>query len=182
MVMVARAKEWTLDELHRLPEDGNKYELVFGELFVTPAPSEDHEMILVRLTELLVPYVKANALGVVFRPRAIVRFRGSEVEPDLFVRPPRPAVRRTPVKDWDDAPSPLLVVEVLSPTTRRRDVGAKRDLYLSAGAGEYWVIDPDERCVRVIRAAREDTVVGDTLIWSPHGADPLSVDVSALFG
>src|SRR4051812_40987176 len=73
MAMPNAARAWTLDELHRLPDDGNKYELVEGALFLTPVPNEDHETILARLSGLLVPYVAANALGTVYHPRAVVR-------------------------------------------------------------------------------------------------------------
>jgi len=177
MAMVSRAKRWTLDELHRLPDDGNKYEVVFGELFVTPAPSEEHEMILARLNALLVPYVAAYHLGAVFRPRAVVRWEGSEVEPDLFVR----ALRPVPKKDWEGAPVPLLVVEVLSPTTRRRDLSDKRRLYLVSGVGEYWVVDPELRNVRVMRADTDDVFVDDQLTWTPTDAPRLVIRVPELF-
>jgi Uma2 family endonuclease len=119
MSMVARAKQWTLDELHRLPDDGNKYEVVFGELFVTPPPSEEHETILARLNAALVPC---------------------------------------------------------------RDLASKRELYLSAGAAEYWAIDPVARNVRVIRAGREDTIVDESVSWAPRAAPPLVISVPALFG
>src|SRR5437879_10945231 len=89
MHMATQTKRWTLEELHSLPDDGNKYELVRGDLFVTPPPSEEHETILARLHALLIPYVAANALGMVYSPRSVVRFDGSEVEPDLMVRQPR---------------------------------------------------------------------------------------------
>jgi len=79
------AFEWTLEELHRLPDDGNKYELVRGELFVTPAPSLAHERLAVVLSDMLGDYVRRAGIGRVFRPRAVVRFRGSEVEPDVMV-------------------------------------------------------------------------------------------------
>ena len=177
MSMVAMAKHWTLDELHRLPDDGNKYEVVFGELFVTPAPTEEHETILARLNAILVPYVTAHGLGAVFRPRAIIRFDGSEAEPDLFVRAVSPKSRR----DWDAAPVPLLVVEVLSHTTRRRDLGSKRELYLEAGAAEYWVIDPERCDVRVIRPGQADKLVDDRLTWAPSSATPLALSVPDLF-
>ncbi|MEO8624678.1 MAG: Uma2 family endonuclease, partial [bacterium] len=99
MHMATDTKRWTLDELQRLPEDSNKYELVRGELFVTPAPTGEHETILARLSMRLVPYVFANDLGMVFHPRAIVRFDGSEVEPDLMVRRLHPGGSF----DWDEA-------------------------------------------------------------------------------
>ncbi|HEY2165322.1 MAG TPA: Uma2 family endonuclease, partial [Gemmatimonadaceae bacterium] len=90
MEMATKLKRWTLDEVHSLPDDGNKYELVRGELFVTPPPSDDHETILARLTGVLSPYVEAHRLGLVYHPRAVMRYRGSEVEPDLMVRQPSP--------------------------------------------------------------------------------------------
>ena len=74
------AFEWTLEELQRLPDDGNKYELVRGELFVTPAPSLAHERLAVVLSDVLSDYVRQERIGRVFRPRAVVRFEGSEVE------------------------------------------------------------------------------------------------------
>ena len=67
MHMANRAKKrWTLEELDSLPDDGNKYELIHGELFVTPAPTFQHETILARLTRILDPYVAANNLGFVY--------------------------------------------------------------------------------------------------------------------
>src|SRR3954463_14218381 len=103
MHMAAETKRWTLEEVHRLPDDGNKYELVRGDLFVTPPPSEDHETILARLSRLLDSYVEQHALGMIYHRRSVVRFEGSEVEPDLMVRQPR----SRPVKDWVDAPVPV---------------------------------------------------------------------------
>src|SRR5262245_51021141 len=80
MAMAIRVGNWNLRELHRLPEDGNKYELVRGELFVTPPPTDEHETIAARLTEILAPYVRVQLLGHVYRPKAVIRFQGSEVE------------------------------------------------------------------------------------------------------
>jgi Uma2 family endonuclease len=166
--ILGETTQWTVEELHRLPDDGNKYEVLDGELFVTPAPSEAHEDVLARLTRLLDPFVARYGLGRVYRPRAVVRTQGSEVEPDLMVRPIRtqPATR-----DWDNAPVPILVVEVLSPTTRRRDLAQKRDFYLRIGVSEYWVIDPEREQIRVARPNAEDVQIVETLAWHPAGAD-----------
>ena len=179
MHMATRAKQWTLDEVHSLPDDGNKYELVRAELFVTPPPSEDHETILARLSRILDPYVAANGLGMVYHPRSVMRFEGSEVEPDLMVRQPRTDKGR----DWDDAPTPILIVEVLSGSTRRRDHVQKRELYLDAKVAEYWIVDPERVSIRVVRAGSTDEVITDQLTWSPRGArQPLVVDLAAIFG
>lgn len=179
MPMATTTKRWTLEELHSLPDDGNKYELVRGELFVTPPPNQDHETIASRLTRILEPYVSANSLGFVYRPRAVFRFQGSEVEPDLMVRQPP----RRPKEEWQDAPFPILIVEVLSDSTRRRDRNQKRDFYMDAGIAEYWIIDPDQRSISVIRTGQREVVASGSLTWAPEGVPtPLVFDVTQVFG
>jgi Uma2 family endonuclease len=170
-------KAWTLEELHRLPDDGNKYEVINGELFVTPPPSVDHEEILARLSEMLTEFVRKHSLGRVYHPRAVIRFEGSEAEPDLMVRAVPPDVHGNA---WEKLPPPLLVVEVLSPATRRRDLVNKREYYLDAGVGEYWVVDAERREIRVTRPGEEDMVARESLVW-PVVAEPLALDVAALF-
>ena len=64
--MTTELKRWTLEEVHNLPDDGNKYELVRGELFVTPPPTDDHETIAARLARMLDPFVAANGLGMLY--------------------------------------------------------------------------------------------------------------------
>jgi Uma2 family endonuclease len=179
MFMAAAIKHWTLDEVHSLPDDGNKYELVRGELFVTPPPSNEHETIIARLSRILVPYVDAQGLGLVYHARSVVRAEGSEVEPDLFVRPGQPS-RST---NWDNAPIPLLAVEVLSGSTRRRDLGPKRDFYIEdARVVEYWIVNPEARSVRVVKPGVADEVCTVELTWSPHGAgQPLRISVQEIF-
>ena len=178
MAMSMPAKAWTLEELHRLPDDGNKYELIRGELFVTPPPSVDHEEVLARLNAILTGYVEKHGLGKVYHPRAVIRFEGSEAEPDLMVRAVPSGVHGNA---WEKLPPPLLVVEVLSPTTRRRDHVNKREYYLDAGAAEYWVIDGERHEIRVFRRGVPDVVVGDTLAWRAATAEPLMLEVALLF-
>ena len=111
MSSTRESRHWTLEEMHALPEDGNKYELVYGELLVTPAPTDHHETIAARLTRILDPYVAANGLGYVYRPRAVFRIgREVEVEPDLMVRQPH----TQPDGAWEKAPRPSLIIEILS--------------------------------------------------------------------
>ena len=182
MSMAAQTRKWTLRELHRLPDDGNRYELVRGELFVTPAPSQEHEELAAVLGRMLEAYVATHRLGRVYRPRAIIRVGESETEPDLMVRPVSPGRPR----GWVKAPLPLLVVEILSDATRRRDHEDKRSLYMDEGIPEYWIVDGDERRIRVVRA---DAAVSDQLVWSdttltwhPRGAsEPLVIDVQWYF-
>ena len=178
MSMAAQTRKWTLRELHRLPDDGNKYELVRGELFVTPAPSQEHEELAAVLGRILGPYVAKHRLGRVYRPRAIIRVGESETEPDLMVRPVRPGRPR----GWVKAPRPILVVEILSDATRRRDHEQKRSLYLDEGIPEYWIVDGDERRIRVVRPDSEDQLCDIWLIWQPAGAaEPLAIDLPRFF-
>jgi Uma2 family endonuclease len=181
VAVAINTKRWTLAEVHRLPDDGNKYELVRGELFVTPPPTDAHETIAALLTEILAPYVRAHALGHVYRPRAVVRYRGSEVEPDLMVRASHPNAKGKD-KDWNSAPIPILVVEILSEFTRRRDRQEKRELYLDAGVAEYWIVDPFERTILVACGGLSDRIEADRLTWSPSGAStPLTFAVASIF-
>jgi Uma2 family endonuclease len=179
MHMATHLKRWTLDEVHSLPDDGNKYELVNGELFVTPPPSDYHETVLAKVTRLLGPYVSRNGLGLIYHPRAVIRVGGSEVEPDLMVR--QPAARAD--ADWEQAPTPLLVVEVFSDSTRRRDQVQKRHLYRDAGIAEYWMLDPNRRAAIVVQADTPDRLVSDVLTWSPAGtSSALAVRLDDVFG
>jgi Uma2 family endonuclease len=179
MAMPDTVARWTLSELHRLPDDGNRYELVRGELLVTPPPSYRHQRIVEVLASLLQPYVAANALGTLSFPRSVVRIGAdTEVEPDLMVRPvPRPLPAT-----WDDAPVPILVVEVASGTTRRRDRTNKRRAYVDAAIAEYWIVDGERRSIRVVRPGREDADLSASLTWQPPGAsEPFTLDVAGLF-
>ncbi len=178
MSMPSPVREWTIEEMERLPDDGNKYEVVHGELFVTPAPTQIHEIVAARLSNVLAPYVARHGLGLVFRPRSVIRFEGSEVEPDLMVRElPDPSNER-----WEDAPTPSLVVEIVSATTRRRDHVHKRALYAEVGIPEYWIFDAGARAARIVRAGREDLVATDLIEWAPLvGAQPLVIRLEEIF-
>ena len=178
MAMAHTTRRWTLEEVHSLPDDGNSYELVHGELLVTPAPSDRHGNIVAGLTMLLVPYVAANGLGFVYHPRSVFRIgKEVEVEPDIMVRP------RHPERDgsWETAPLPLLVVEVLSDTTRRYDQVTKRAVYMDAGIPEYWIVDGETNTVCVVKPGLADAVAADRLIWAPAGAVPLEIDLAWAF-
>jgi len=178
MHMATQIKRWTLEEVDSLPDDGNKYELIRGELFVTPPPTDDHETIAARLTRILDPFIAANGLGMLYHPRAVMQFDGSQVEPDLMVRQPQASRKAT----WSEAPTPILIVEILSPYTRRRDHVEKRSLYIDAGVEEYWIVDPEENTVTSIRAGRPDVVSRERLVWAPTGAKTtLTLDITSIF-
>jgi Uma2 family endonuclease len=177
--MATNTKVWTLEELHSLPDDGNTYELVRGELFVTPPPTVNHEEIDARLNRMLVPFVAVHQLGNVYHPRAVVQFQRSQVEPDLMVRPSHP----DPAAGWAVWPVPFLVIEIISPSTRRRDHEQKKSLYMEAGVAEYWIVDPEDRSIRVVRPGEADRVERERVSWLPPGADVvLTVSIDDVFG
>ncbi|MFI5243746.1 MAG: Uma2 family endonuclease [Gemmatimonadales bacterium] len=177
--MATESATWTVAQRDRLPDDGNKYEVVGGELFVTPMPSWRHQWIAHDLVELLAPYVREHRLGSAFD--LITDVIGSDkdvVVPDVVVYPF--TRENSPVRAID-APRPILVAEIRSPTTWRRDVGPKRDLYVALGVPEYWIVDPDERAVTVVRFGHADERVTDILRWHPAGASrALEIDVATL--
>ena len=175
MHMALDTRAWTRADLDRLPDDGNRYEVLNGELLVTPAPSDVHQAIVDWLSDVLTPFVIAHRLGRVQHPRSVVVVDGSQVEPDLMVRP------FAPLRGWENAPIPFLIVEVMSRSTRRRDLGDKRAFYMEHGVAEYWVVDREARVVVRVTAAGEERVPG-TLTWAPpHTAATLHVDVAAMF-
>ena len=170
MAMPDTLDHWTLTGLHRLPDDGNRYELVRGQLFVAPAPSYAHQRLASVLGGLMQSYVEAHRLGEVAHPRSIIRIGDdTEVEPDLMVRPvPSPLPMR-----WEDAPLPILVVEISSGTTRHGDRVEKRNLYRDLGIPDYWIVDGERRIVRVVRPSVDDVDVAAVLTWQPAGVAEL---------
>jgi Uma2 family endonuclease len=176
MHMAVKARKWTRADLERLPDDGNKYEVIRGELFVTPPPAADHESIVEGFARRVQPYVWAHALGQVRFPRSVFVFEKSEAEPDMMVLPPGR------VTSWERMPTPLLVIEVSSESTVRRDRVAKRTYYTDAGVGEYWIVDGTQRIVTVVKPNEPDEVVSSELRWIPSGAtEALRIDLVALF-
>jgi Uma2 family endonuclease len=173
--MALDTRAWTRADLDRLPDDGNRYEVLGGELLVTPPPSDLHEEIVAWLTMRLTPFVRDNHLGMVYHPRSVVQIGDEQTEPDLMVRP------IAPLRGWDRAPRPILVVEVTSRSTRQRDLVAKRQFYVESGIAEYWVVDRERELVLQIRGV-EERPVASTIRWSPPGTTAaLDVDVAAMF-
>jgi Uma2 family endonuclease len=158
----------TIEEWSRLPDDGNRYELIDGQLLVSPSPRPKHQRVLGNLLDFLRPYVKSRNLGAVyFAPFDVFLDPGSPtcVEPDiLFI-----AANRLHLIDEKKGMigAPELVVEIFSESTWRVDMREKKDLYRRTGVQEYWMADPDDRTLAVCRFAESDQprtlAVADTL-------------------
>jgi Uma2 family endonuclease len=176
--MVTSIRPWTRDELDRLPDDGNRYEVLDGALLVTPLPAPIHWRLTARLTGLISAYCDRHRIGFVTVPGAVPN-GDSELQPDV-------AAVLAPSLPIDaprgDLPLPALVVEILSPSTRRRDLGVKRAAYLRWGISEYWIVDPDRRQVNVVRRDREDERITSLLSWQPRPeVPPLEIRLDELF-
>ena len=181
MRMVATEKIWTEDDLATLPDDGNRYEIIDGELFVTPSPTWRHGDAALSLAFILRSYLSANAAGhVKVAPQDVVYDKRNVVEPDVFVVP---LVDGRPPITWQEAGRLLLAVEVVSPSSARQDRVAKRWLYQRQGVPEYWVIDVDAQLVERWRPADErPEILTDRLEWQPSAEHaPLSIDLDAYF-
>jgi Uma2 family endonuclease len=147
----------TVDYLETLPDDNNRYELIAGELFVSCAPGLPHQLVLQRLQVALVNFLEANPIGIVAPGAGAVFSDYDSVIPDLvFVRN---EIWNKIVANDRFVAAPTLVIEVLSPgnQNRKRDLEAKRSLYARFGVEEYWIVDRENRCVRLFRL-RENTL------------------------
>ena len=126
---------YTYQDYLKTPDDV-RYELIEGELLaMEPAPTTSHQKILVNLTVLLAPFVKEHGLGeVLIAPTDVCLSNTNVLQPDLlFVS----AARASIITERDVHDGPDLVVEIASPTTRRRDRGIKMEIYARHGVAEY---------------------------------------------
>jgi Uma2 family endonuclease len=171
---------YTADMVRAMPDDGNRYEVVYGELLVTPAPRAWHQVLVLRLSRALSEYLDRETLGIVLASPADISW-GPDVliQPDVFVV----AAEEARTLNWRRMRTLLLVAEVLSPTTARSDRFIKRLRYREAGVPLYWVVDGDERSVEVWTPADEfPATERERLVWQPAGAtQPFILELEALF-
>ena len=179
MGMAQASTTWTGERVRALPDDGLRYELVDGELLVTPSPGWTHQSAVAALFRRLDEYVGSNALGWVrFAPADISLGEDEVLQPDLFVIPAALNPR-----SWQEVRALLLVIEVLSPGTARYDRLVKRRRYQRAPVPEYWIVDLDARLVE--RWKPEDTrpeILTEILEWTPaSGLKPLEIELPGFF-
>ena len=182
MHMPSLDHEWTVDEVHSFPDDGNRYEVIDGALYVTPAPSLRHQEAVVEMHRLLREYLLRERVGHAFvAPADIIFSPRRAVQPDVFVLP---LVDGRRPERFDEVRRLLLAIEVLSPSTARADRVAKRRLYAEENVAEYWIVDLDARVVeRTTRVDARPEVLSETLTWTPAGAgESLVIDLDEYFG
>ena len=141
--------KFTYEDFVNFPNDGKRHEIIDGEHFVTPAPTIKHQRVVRRLLTALSNLLEGRAVGEVFAAPVDVVFSDLDVvEPDLlYVSRERTAM----LTDAHMRGAPDLVVEILSPGTRKTDEITKRKLYERFGVQEYWVVDPELDAIKVYR-------------------------------
>ena len=183
MAMPAARVEWTVEMLDALPDDGNRYEIIDGELFVTPAPTDVHQLVVGALYSRLRAYMRPTSVGRALASPSDVRRADrsrNRVQPDVFVvrlvgdaRPPYPY----------DISDLLLAVEVESPSNSAYDYQVKRGLYLRDGVPEYWIVSPEARTFARWRHLDDPAeLLTQRIEWQPEGVSlPLVIDLPEFF-
>jgi Uma2 family endonuclease len=137
----------TYEDYVLLPNDGKRYEILEGELTVTPAPSTKHQTASVNLLVLLSQYIKERDLGKLFHaPIDLILESTSVLQPDLlFVSKARQHI----ITERAIEGAPDLVIEILSPTTSRTDRVTKAQIYARYGVPAYWIVDPEREAIEI---------------------------------
>lgn len=168
-------------DLRVTPDDGKRYELVRGNLRVTPSPSPLHQRISKRLQTLLIEYFEGRSIGEVFNaPIDLILTQQDVFVPDLLVVNDPAHVTERGIER-----PPLLVVEILSPSTRKVDRGIKSRRYAELGVLHYWIVDPENKCLECYRRTENayrsvTTAHGETTIAHPDW-EGLVIDLAALW-
>ncbi|MBA3961829.1 MAG: Uma2 family endonuclease [Chthoniobacterales bacterium] len=139
----------TVEDYRRLPADDWRYQLIDGEIVLSPSPSFFHQRILMNIIELLAPYVKKKNLGtVMFAPLDFYLDDHNVYQPDIFFVS---RAREKIIEEDGLHGAPDFVVEVLSPHNARYDLTSKRAGYARSGVEELWLIAPKAKTIDVFR-------------------------------
>ena len=139
---------WTYDDYAKIPDDGNRYEVIEGVLYMAPSPSVDHQASNGRFFHYLFVYVELKGLGRVFSAPLDVEFAPKvTVQPDAFVvlNEHKDYIGQNKILG-----APDLIVEIASPGTTGYDRRTKQDRYEYYGVSEYWIADPIARTIEVL--------------------------------
>lgn len=143
-------RKLTYSDYLLLPDDGRRHELIDGKEYITTSPATVHQRILRRLAFDMEAWLRAHPAGeMFFAPFDVVLSDFDVVVPDLIYVSPETAAS---IDERGLFAAPDLVVEILSPSTRRRDDGIKRRLYERVAVKEYWLLDPAARTAKVFRS------------------------------
>jgi len=141
--------QFTYEDFLLFPDDGKRHELIDGDHYVSPSPRTNHQIVSWNLVVLLDRFLASHPLGKMFcAPLDVVLSDLDVVEPDLFYVS---SARSEIITDDNIQGAPDLVVEILSPSSRKTDEIVKRKLYERHGILEYWIVDPELSMVKVYR-------------------------------
>src|SRR4051812_30054616 len=174
MGMPALRRHWTTADVRALMHESRhwpRYELIDGELLVTPAPGIPHQVAVAEFLRFLADYVAREGLGIALTSPAEVELReGNITQPDVFVVPAGMFPGGDVIPTWPDVTGLLLAVEIISPSSVRVDRVTKRDHYLDVGVPEYWIVDLDARVVERWTPEHSTPLVESTRFeWTPGG-------------
>ena len=180
-----RKRHWTAEavrELIRENQQWPRYELLDGELLMTPAPAPRHQIAVGAMHFTLAGHCNTEHLGVALMSPADIELAPESImQPDVFVVPEELVPGEH--DGWEGVRWLLLAVEILSPSTQREDRVRKRDFYLAHGVREYWIVDLDARVIE--RWTPEQTTPElhrNEMVWHPAGArSPLVIDLETYF-
>jgi Uma2 family endonuclease len=183
MAMPAAHANWTVDMLDALPDDGQRYEIIDGELFVTPAPSDVHQLVAGAFFVRVQSYLRPADVGrAIYSPADVRRDdrTRNRVQPDVFAIRLRHGQRPAYPYNLTDL---ILAIEIISPSNPIYDYQVKRELYLSNGVPEYWIVNADARVVSRWRSIEDPgEEFSRAITWHPSGMSaPLIIDLPALF-
>ncbi|MCE7869417.1 Uma2 family endonuclease [bacterium CPR1] len=141
-------RHWTYDDYCQLPQDGRRYEVIRGQLHVTPAPRTLHQLVVGRLYEAFLPVQRSGRCWTLLSPTDVRVADCDPVQPDLIVlrREQRKLIQEHSIQG-----APALVIEVLSPSTRRHDRITKLNAYARAGIESYWLASPEDGTLELLR-------------------------------
>jgi len=173
MSQLAQHLKWSYSDLLLFPDDGKRHELIDGEHIMSPSPFTKHQQIVVSLTRVISNFLWQHPVGQLFvAPMDVVLSDFDVVEPDLlFIASEHASI----ITEKHIMGVPNLVVEILSPSSRKTDEIIKRRLYEQYGVQEYWIVDPELESVKVyrmetgrfVRVAELSVEAGDRLT-TPH--------------
>ncbi len=166
----------TVADLDATPDDGNRYELIDGELFVSRAPSIPHQRIVHNLQMALGAYLVHNPLGILIPAPGVIFSDMSGVSPDLVYVSKEQQREIATGERLTGAPDFVIEVLSLGAENARRDRVVKRQLYGKYGVQEYWIVDPEQRAVDVYRRRQGSLESIGTFMDHNHITSPLFPD------
>lgn len=183
--MTLPRRRMTLAEFRTLPDDGQRYELLKGELFVTPAPSGRHQRISTALVGHLWTFTTTHQVGMLISAPVDLRFSPEDsVQPDILF------IRRERLSIYDEHEGvvgvPDLLIEILSPSNPEHDLVKEREMYSRYGVPEYWIVDPVAETIHVLTQQGEGLDLWQQFGGSDQLTSPmlpgLRLDLAAVFG